>query len=593
MKKTKKILKMKQLLTLLFMACLGVSGAWAQATDVAPDATGMDTDALTWARNVKMGWCLGNALESSAGTWDDASGTYINVWDQNRANWETAWGNPKTTKAMLQAVKAAGFNAVRIPVLWGAHVTNEAEMTIDPAWMARVKEIVDWCLDLDMMVVVNTHHELWLEHFPVFSRQEANLRKLTALWRQIATTFRDYDGRLAFAGLNEVQVNWQAPTAENNTVMNRYNQAFVDAVRGTGGKNYYRVLVVQTYSCNPSYGMQGLEVPNDPVEGRMAVEFHYYNPYNYCSGAAGSYYYWGKAFESAGNIAPEGETALQNVFREIRKTWHEKGIAVVMGEYGVSCHYTTNGKAKQEENMKYYLKCVVSEARKNGFAAFVWDNSSFGNGSEKYGIFDRKNNMNVRTPYMLEGIQEGAETAYQEEIEEQGQQDYEGTTVWQGDQVLSWGDGLQLNIPASKFAGFDTNSRLVVTVRQNPAASYDDLQLCKGGDWSACPFVVDGNNYQGDFSPRNVYGTSSGTYIIPIAFNQATINTLKQKGLYIQGYGLYLTRVLISISGQTSIILPQASTNADAPVYNLSGQRVARPQRGHIYVVNGRKVIKN
>ena len=318
-----------------------------------------DVDAQTWCKNVVMGWNLGNSLE--------AEGT------------ETSWGNPATTADMIKSIKGEGFNAVRIPVRWGQHC-DMSTMAIDEKWLSRVKEIVDWCLAEDMYVIINTHHDLWLEHYPTNAKKTELNEKLGKLWTNIAIAFADYDGRLAFAGLNEVNAegNWGlTPTQENYDVTNSFNQTFVDAVRATGGNNAQRNLIVQSYRCNPTMGLTNLVVPTDPTPNRLSVEFHYYDPYSYCSGAAGSYNYWGIAFSDKGTVTPDGnEKSLANFFLTIREKWWEQGLGVVIGEYGCSCHYTTADKATQEANMQYYMKCLVSEARKNGFAAFVWDNNA-------------------------------------------------------------------------------------------------------------------------------------------------------------------------------------------------------------------------
>ena len=115
----------------------------AQTTDVAPDKTGMNLSAQEWCKNVVMGWNLGNSLESGGG--------------------ETGWGNPKTTQDMIKAVKAAGFNAIRIPVRWTEQLSDQTNMIVKGTWLNRVKEIVDWCLAEDMYVIINTHHEAWLD----------------------------------------------------------------------------------------------------------------------------------------------------------------------------------------------------------------------------------------------------------------------------------------------------------------------------------------------------------------------------------------------------------------------------------------------
>lgn len=224
----------------------------------------------------------------------------------------------------------------------------------------------------------------------------------------IASEFANYDSRLAFAGTNEVHVrdNWSKPTAENLEVQNAYNQIFVDVVRATGGNNAKRHLILQTYVCNPWFGIEngGFVIPKD-AEGNgnnyMSVEFHYYQPWSYAGDC--TYDYWGDAYKDAGKIPAENEKTMTDFFDKVVNTWSNKGLGIVIGEWGVTDHYKSNA-AKVHENMTYYCKFFVSEARKRGFSTFVWDNNYFGNGSEKYGIFDRFKSMKVNAPWILEGI---------------------------------------------------------------------------------------------------------------------------------------------------------------------------------------------
>ncbi len=381
--------------------------------DAAPNSSGMESDAIAWTYNIVAGWNLGNSLESAGGEWDDATGTWSNIWVQDRNNWETAWGNPKTTNEMIVALKKAGFNAVRIPVRWFPHVTNDETMEIDSRWLARVKEVVDYCINNGMYAIINTHHDLWMENHPFNAEAEVISKKEIALWRNIAAYFKDYDEHLVFAGTNEVNVNWAAPTAENLKVQNGFNQDFVKAVRSTGGRNWYRNLVVQTYSSNASYGLSGFVTPTDVVDNRLIVEYHYYDPYDYCG--SGAVYYWGKDFAQYGSISSSGqEAAMQSLFAQMAEKWHAQGLGVMMGETGVTYHTagSTAAVSHQIESMKYYLKTVFATAKSNGIAPFVWDNNEFGDGKEMFGIFDRDNDMKVVRTEWLEGIMAGAATAY-------------------------------------------------------------------------------------------------------------------------------------------------------------------------------------
>ena len=533
-----------------------------------------DVDAQTWCKNIVMGWNLGNSLE--------AEGT------------ETSWGNPATTADMIKAIKGEGFNAIRIPVRWGQHC-DVSTMTIDEKWLSRVKEIVDWCLAEDMYVIINTHHDLWLEHYPINAKKAELNEKLGKLWTNIATAFADYDGRLAFAGLNEVNAegNWGlTPTQENYDVTNSFNQTFVDAVRATGGNNVQRNLIVQSYRCNPTMGLTNLVVPTDPTPNRLSVEFHYYDPYSYCSGAAGSYNYWGIAFSDKGTVTPDGnEKSLANFFLTIREKWWEQGLGVVIGEYGCSCHYTTADKATQEANMQYYMKCLVAEARKNGFAAFVWDNNAYGNGSEKFGIFDRKNGMKVRTPFFLDGIKEGSSTQYVADVDyNMTDKDFGegGKQVWSGNQPIEWGK--PVTIPASEFKNFTTQATIVIYYDQDASSDYEDIQPCNS-KWERLPFTVEGMKFSGDFNPRSFYGTSGKSHITPMIFTGTELNSLKSGGVIIQGHGITFTKIVL-MDTPNAIHLPTVNPDSDAPFYNLRGVKVLNPAKGNVYIVNGKKIIR-
>lgn len=559
-----------------------------------PDATGMEMDAQTWCRTVKAGWNLGNSLESAGGTWNNTDWTWTDVWQPDRNKWETCWGNPITTEAMIKAVKEAGFNAIRIPVRWDGHITDYDAMTIDPIWMARVKEVVDYCIGLDLLVVINTHHEAWLENNPLYTYQAKINDRLTKIWTQIATTFADYDDHLAFAGINEVQINWAQPTTENQAVQNSYNQTFVDAVRATGGKNHYRNLVVQTYSCNPYYGISGLVVPNDVVEGRLIVEFHYYDPYEYCG--SGQYYYWGKEYASYGATPSSNENTMKNLLSQAQKKWWQEGLGVLIGEYGVSNHYQASASDDvqkiQLENQEYWYKTFVSTVRENGFAAFVWDNNAFGNGTEKYGIFNRTANMRVDNTYALRGIIEGSGQEYVEPQpgEEPGDDWYSkiGKTLWSGSGYMAWGDGLQLPLPASDFAGTEADDLLVLFYDIDSAAAYSMVQFFDG-NWASNPqFIYEGvTDFQFNF--RDITGQFSGAQVTPFVIPAATLSTLKSTGLIIQGYGATLTKVVL-VDVSEAGLRDVAREMHEGILFDLMGRRLDQAPANGLFIRDGKKV---
>ena len=210
--------------------------AAVKADPPAPATTGMrDLTSLQLSRLMGSGWNLGNSLEAIGG--------------------EAAWGNPATTQALLSAVKAAGFKTVRIPVSWKQYA--DANDVISTTWLARVAEVVGYAKNAGLYALINIHWDGgWMQ--PTFARQaEANAR-ITKFWTQIADHFKGYDDTLLFAGTNEVMVDgdYGTPKAEYVTVQNGFNQAFVTAVRATGGNNAVRHLVVQGFNTNIDHTLE-------------------------------------------------------------------------------------------------------------------------------------------------------------------------------------------------------------------------------------------------------------------------------------------------------------------------------------------------
>lgn len=378
------------------------------------------------------GWNLGNTLEAC---------DYGNLFTNNGGlGSETSWQDTKTTQAVIDAVKAAGFKSVRLPVSWLAgHVSggSEADPTIDAEWLARVKQIVDYCINDGLYVVLNDHWDGgWIEvlgfssdrsSYSAISEEQINARitTLQSLWTTLAKAFRNYDEHLIFAGMNEPFQEYSLFNSRHaalTPILERYNKAFVEAVRATGGNNANRILVVQGPSVNISSSCQYMPASHLPeAAGKLMVEVHYYDPGQFCgtydSTGSSAYYYWGSANHGSDHNPTYGEEAyMQNLFNSLQSTYTSQGYPVIIGEYAALQRTLTaagTDQTKHDASVKYYYQTLNSYAVNRGIVPFAWDTNDvagLGKESGSSTIIDRAN-ASVKGTNAMEGITAGCAAA--------------------------------------------------------------------------------------------------------------------------------------------------------------------------------------
>ena len=391
-----------------------ILGLWLAMT--AADA--QNRTATEVINDMAPGWNLGNTLEGVA-TW--AGTDFLN--NKGGLGAETSWQDTKTTQEIIDYVKSLGFKSVRIPCAWVyGHISNASTYEIDSQWMTRVKEVVDYCIRDGLYVVLNDHWDGgWLENH-IADTDAATIKKnktiLTALWTQIANVFKDYDEHLLFAGLNEPNAENQAAT--NNLI--QYNQTFVDAVRATGGNNAKRVLVVQGPSTNIEHTCNFMagKMPTDIIEGRLAIEVHYYNPWQFWGMEKDEswgkvFYYWGQGNHLSGSThnATWGEEAdMKKQLQMMKTNFVDKGYPVVIGEFGANWRDLSSLAGESQEKHNASIKAHYRELHRlckemGGMVPMTWD-TNYRNQEGTKGcmtIIDRKN-LTVFGTYAMEGINE-------------------------------------------------------------------------------------------------------------------------------------------------------------------------------------------
>ena len=360
---------------------------------IAADMSGVTSTAMQLAGKIKLGLNIGNTLEATGG--------------------ETAWGNPRITRDLVKAIKQDGFNAIRLPTAWNQHA-NQHTAKIDSRWLRRVKDVVQYCVGNGMYVIVNIHWDGgWLEnHVTPASKVAVNARQ-KAYWQQIATALRDFDEHVMFASANEPNVD----DAEQMDVLMSYHQTFINAVRATGGRNAYRVLIVQGPSTDITKTRQLMtSMPADTVPDRLMIEVHYYSPWNFAGKTSDTpsgkqFFYWGKNFHSTTDTAHNptwGEEDFLDAQMALMKVqFIDRNIPVVMGEFGAVDRQTiaADVAVMSKDDLKlhhasraYFFKYLAKQRMATGVLPFFWDTG---------GLISRTNYA-VRDQQALDGLVQGA-----------------------------------------------------------------------------------------------------------------------------------------------------------------------------------------
>ncbi len=327
-----------------------------------------------------LGWNLGNSFDVTNCS-----------WIKNDLDFETGWGNPKTSKALIDKVAELGFSSIRIPVSWNDHV--DLNNNINKAWMNRVKEVVDYAIDDGLYVIVNIHHDNDIKagkknfFYPSSDYLTTSKNYISTIWKQVSNTFKNYDQHLIFETMNEPRLigdtnewwftksNPQTKVKDAISCINTLNQTAVDTIRATGGNNKTRLIMCPGYDASVDGAtVSSFKLPSDS-SNMIAVSVHAYSPYDFAMNASGGTTTYSRSIKSQ----------LTGVFSTIKSSLIDKGIPVVIGEFGA---FDKNNASDRNAWAKDY----IAAAQKLGIPCLLWDNNAFRTGSdynEKLGFLNR------------------------------------------------------------------------------------------------------------------------------------------------------------------------------------------------------------
>ena len=528
-------------------------------------------------KNMKVGWNLGNTLDSSSGT-----------TSTNWQDWETVWGQPITKPELMTMMRDAGFGAIRVPVTWYHHMDSNGK--VDASWMHRVHEVVDYVLSTGMYCIVNVHHDTgengWLfADETVYANQKA---RYEYLWQQIAEEFKDYDERLLFESYNEMldsDKSWcfasfnstnryDATKAKSAySAINKYAQSFVTTVRATGGNNAQRNLVVNTYAACSGSGnwnshltdpLSEMNLPTDNVANHIIFQVHTYLDISNISNT---------------------KNEINDMISKLKKYLVAKGAPVIFGEWG-----TSNVDSNRPDydynraNMLSFARYFVEQCKANDIGTFYWMGLSNGV-YRSYPAFSQ--------PDLAEAILQGYYGSnYQVALPTEDDFD----VVYVVDYSGQWQELNLCNkeISPSQYKG------IKLELKDVPAAGLLSIKV-----------------YSAKNSSGHYFDVSSTSTTTTVNFNASVMgNSISRVTLQYSKTTAFQTKVskvtLLKADGTEEVMTPDvfwgckvsveatkkptgvsgvmAERPADGQFYTLSGQRVAVPGRG-IYIVNGRKVV--
>ena len=362
----------------------------ATATPAPTKAPASNTKKLTGAdafeitSQMIVGWNLGNSL--------DANGGHISYNDPP-AKAVTSWHNEEPTREMIEAVKAAGFNTVRIPTTWYNHIkldNTTGTYTINQEWLDYVKTVVDYAYELDMFVILNVHHENWVNVAEFTDETYAKAsRILTDIWTVVAATFADYDQHLIFEGMNEPRqtglgssVEWGTGDTYSRKYINDLNKVFIDTVRSQGSAaNAERLLMLPGYCASSDKSViRSINVPEG--SGNVALSVHAYYPYFFAM-APETDSKANHSFPGKSGYGENYETSITNFFKDLKAIMKEKNVPIIIGETGASDY---NNNADRERWAKHFFGC----AKEAGVPCVYWDNQgTYNPDGEGFGLLHR------------------------------------------------------------------------------------------------------------------------------------------------------------------------------------------------------------
>jgi endoglucanase len=247
------------------------------------------------------------------------------------------WG-PEITPAHLDAIAAAGFDTVRLPVRF----SDGWDGRIDPGLLARADATVDAALTRGLRVIVVLHHFEALMADP-----EAHAATFHAIWTELAAHWRGQPEGLILELLNE-------PTGALTTAgAVRLFEEVIPLIRDAHPDRW---LVLEGGNWAAASELTALPRP----DARILHSFHYYAPYEMTHQLA--------PWTAQGPLPARAwrpETGGAEVSRDLEAAAKGTEAPILLGEFGVF-------RAAEPATRTAWTGHVRREAERLGMGWCVW-----------------------------------------------------------------------------------------------------------------------------------------------------------------------------------------------------------------------------
>ncbi|MEK5162548.1 cellulase family glycosylhydrolase [Paenibacillus sp. FSL R5-0527] len=346
----KKKLKSGLALTMAAALLITLFSTVVSAADDVPESMAQSSakkSMQAYVEAMQPGWNLGNTLDSTGSD-------------------ETSWGNPRITRELIQQIAAQGYKSIRIPVTWDSHIGKAPDYTIEPAYLDRVEEVVNWALEAKLYVMINVHHDSWMWISHMEKNHDEVLARYEAVWTQVAERFKNHSSKLMFEGINEPRFTDGGTTdrAKQYEMLKELLVSFHRIVRDSGGLNATRPLVLPTRESSPAQDdldelYKTIQTLNDP---NLIATVHYYGFWPFSVNVAGYY-----KFEK------DAQQDIVTTFDNVHNTLVAKGIPVILGEYGLLGFDKGTHVIEQGEKLKFF-EALTHDVQQKKITHMLWDN---------------------------------------------------------------------------------------------------------------------------------------------------------------------------------------------------------------------------